>query len=96
MYSLNANVLGTDATIHEHIKKILEREYATKHADGLIYPTVLGMALIDGYDNMRIDLSLSKPDLRRQVHCRVIFYLDRYVPSNKKPQIDGGGFKVSL
>ncbi|TPX45549.1 hypothetical protein SeMB42_g03969 [Synchytrium endobioticum] len=64
---MDKNGIGTDATIHEHIKKILDREYATKHADGLFYPTVLGMALIDGYDNMRIDLSLSKPELRRQM-----------------------------
>jgi DNA topoisomerase-3 len=55
--------IGTDATIHEHIKKVLEREYATKEGN-FFYPTTLGMALVSGYDRMDIDLSLSKPDLR--------------------------------
>jgi DNA topoisomerase-3 len=58
--------IGTDATIHEHIKKILEREYATKEGE-YFYPTTLGMALVTGYDRMDFSLSLSKPDLRAQV-----------------------------
>lgn len=55
--------IGTDATIHEHIKKILERDYANKDGDHFL-PTVLGMALVKGYDKMDIEISLSKPDLR--------------------------------
>jgi DNA topoisomerase-3 len=55
--------IGTDATIHEHIKKILERDYANKD-DGYFYPTTLGMALVSGYDNMDIEIPLSKPELR--------------------------------
>ncbi|KAI8901611.1 DNA topoisomerase [Globomyces pollinis-pini] len=55
--------IGTDSTIHEHIKKILEREYANKEGD-YFFPTTLGMALVCGYDSMNIELSLSKPDLR--------------------------------
>ncbi|KAH9255033.1 hypothetical protein BASA81_006978 [Batrachochytrium salamandrivorans] len=55
--------IGTDATIHEHIKKILDREYARKD-NNYFYPTTLGMALVTAYDEMDIDLSLSKPFLR--------------------------------
>ncbi|KAI8926917.1 DNA topoisomerase [Entophlyctis helioformis] len=55
--------IGTDATIHEHIKKILEREYARKE-NNYFFPTTLGMALVTAYDEMDIDLSLSKPFLR--------------------------------
>lgn len=58
--------IGTDATIHEHIKKILEREYVNKEGD-YFFPTTLGMALVSGYDKMEIDMSLSKPDLRALV-----------------------------
>lgn len=60
---MHARGIGTDATVHEHIKKILDRDYANR--DGNIFkPTVLGMALVTGYDKMNIDISLSKPDLR--------------------------------
>ena len=37
--------IGTDATIHEHIKTIQEREYATKHGQ-IIKPSKLGIALV--------------------------------------------------
>lgn len=57
---------GTDATIHEHIKKIQEREYANKQGDRF-YPTTLGMALVKGYDSMEMALSLSKPYMRSQM-----------------------------
>ncbi|KAJ3276880.1 DNA topoisomerase 3-alpha [Terramyces sp. JEL0728] len=62
--------IGTDATIHEHIKKILEREYVNKEGE-YFYPTTLGMALVCGYDEMGIDLSLSKPDLRAQMESNM-------------------------
>lgn len=62
--------IGTDATIHEHIKKIIDRNYATKE-NGFFYPTTLGMALVTGYDDMNIELSLSKPDLRREMEMNM-------------------------
>lgn len=62
--------IGTDATIHEHIKKILEREYAEKEDTVYFCPTVLGVALIESYDEMDVTLSLSKPVLRSQVPKR--------------------------
>ncbi|KAJ3215748.1 DNA topoisomerase 3-alpha [Clydaea vesicula] len=56
--------IGTDATIHEHIKKILDREYAVKDSSRCFLPTILGVSLITAYDEMDIDLSLAKPYLR--------------------------------
>ncbi|KAJ3370037.1 hypothetical protein HDU91_006698 [Kappamyces sp. JEL0680] len=55
--------IGTDATIHEHIKTIQTREYVNKEGEYFV-PTVLGMSLVMGYDQMSIDISLSRPELR--------------------------------
>jgi DNA topoisomerase-3 len=59
------NFLGTDATIAQHIETILDRGYATK-VNGLFFaPTTLGVALVDAYISM--GLELSKPRLRAEV-----------------------------
>ena len=55
--------IGTDATVPEHIKKQLDRGYATKDAHDLFWPTRLGEALIAGYKRMGL-ANLWKPDLR--------------------------------
>lgn len=55
--------IGTDATIAEHIKKILDREYARK-INNFFEPLPLGLALVMGYDAMGIELA--KPKLRAQ------------------------------
>ncbi|KAI8918611.1 DNA topoisomerase [Powellomyces hirtus] len=55
--------IGTDATIHEHIRKIIDREYTNKEGQYFV-PTVLGMALICAYEEMSLDLSLHRPHLR--------------------------------
>eukprot|EP00842_Homolaphlyctis_polyrhiza_P006873 jgi/Hompol1/775/HPOL_002573-RA len=60
--------IGTDATIHEHIKKILEREYARKE-NGFFFPTTLGMALVTAYEEMDIEMSLSRPLLRSKTEA---------------------------
>ena len=65
-------IIGTDATIHEHIKKILDREYACKNERNLFYPTTLGVSLIEGYNSMGFDLS--KPELRAQVSLRTTMF----------------------
>ncbi|XP_047149813.1 DNA topoisomerase 3-alpha-like, partial [Vigna umbellata] len=44
--------IGTDATMHDHIKKLLDRFYATKDANTRFTPTNLGEALVMGYDDM--------------------------------------------
>ncbi|KAJ1648751.1 DNA topoisomerase 3-alpha [Dispira simplex] len=61
---MQKNGIGTDATIPEHIKKIQEREYAFKQRDSRFCPSTLGVALVEGYDNVGFDLSLTKPYLR--------------------------------
>ncbi|CDY39837.1 BnaC02g42810D [Brassica napus] len=54
--------IGTDATMHDHIKKLLDRGYATKDANTRFSPTNLGEALVMGYDDMGYELW--KPNLR--------------------------------
>lgn len=110
---MDANGIGTDATMAEHIKKIKEREYVYtrpiggggvgNHAQaparggrggrgaraarggrggaasggggggGLeeFIPSVLGVALVDGYDKMGHEISLSKPFLRKEMELRM-------------------------
>ena len=108
---MDANGIGTDATMAEHIAKVQEREYvvARPRAGGAaandgngagrgrgrgrggarggrggrggaqnggggntggvqeFIPTTLGVALIEGYDNVGIETSLGKPFLRKEV-----------------------------
>jgi len=114
---MDANGIGTDATMAEHIAKIKERSYVMTQArsggppaggdsDGeapsatrggrggrargrgrggggrggaagnngggqqsmqVFIPTTLGVALIEGYDNIGFETSLSKPFLRKEV-----------------------------
>ncbi|XP_021641234.1 DNA topoisomerase 3-alpha isoform X3 [Hevea brasiliensis] len=54
--------IGTDATMHDHIKKLLDRFYATKDTSTRFSPTNLGKALVMGYDDMGYELW--KPNLR--------------------------------
>uniref|UniRef100_A0A0D3H449 DNA topoisomerase n=1 Tax=Oryza barthii TaxID=65489 RepID=A0A0D3H449_9ORYZ len=44
--------IGTDATMHDHIKKLLDRCYATKDANTRFSPTNLDEALVMGYNEM--------------------------------------------
>ncbi len=45
--------IGTDATIAQHIKTILDRKYVTKtEPEQRFQPTNLGLALVEGYDSM--------------------------------------------
>jgi len=118
---MDANGIGTDATMAEHIAKIKERNYvqtrkrsgaatggttegdsgATEHAErsgrgrgrgrsrgganagttsgrgagGSVdefIPTTLGVALIEGYENLEFETSLSKPFLRKEVRVHVV------------------------
>jgi DNA topoisomerase III len=46
------NGIGTDATIHEHIKKIKDREYVEKSGPRGLKSTKLGKALIKWYRNL--------------------------------------------
>jgi DNA topoisomerase-3 len=109
---MDANGIGTDATMAEHIAKVQEREYVIARPKGgggapanndngggrgrgrgrggarggrggrggaaqnggggttgvqEFIPTTLGIALIEGYDNVGIETSLGKPFLRKEV-----------------------------
>lgn len=61
---------GTDATIAEHISKIIEREYVVEKQEArtkYLVPSTLGIGLVDGYNQIGFDRSLTKPHLRREV-----------------------------
>ena len=45
---MNNQGIGTDATIHEHIKNVQVREYARKQGVSLV-PTRLGLSLVEVY-----------------------------------------------
>ncbi|KAF1834803.1 prokaryotic type I DNA topoisomerase [Decorospora gaudefroyi] len=108
---MDANGIGTDATMADHIAKIKKREYViarTKTGGGAagrgrgrgrggarggrggrvgaaaaqngggdtggvqeFIPTTLGIALIEGYDNMGFETSLSKPFLRKEMEVQM-------------------------
>ncbi|XP_072978539.1 DNA topoisomerase 3-alpha [Typha angustifolia] len=59
--------IGTDATMHDHIKKLIDRCYATKDSNTRFSPTNLGEALVMGYDDMGYELW--KPYLRSMMEC---------------------------
>lgn len=59
---MDANGIGTDATIATHIKTIQDRNYAVKDEDARFIPTELGIALVEGYNKM--GYQLNKPYLR--------------------------------
>jgi len=71
---MDKNGIGTDATIHEHIKKVIEREYAYKDKQ-LFFPSSLGVALVEGYNQM--GYQLNKPNLRAMVHN--FFFLFNFI-----------------
>ena len=62
--TMDKNGIGTDATIHDHIKKVLDRSYAKQRPDRRFEPTPLGLGLVEGYDSFGLENSLTKPNLR--------------------------------
>ena len=75
---MDANGIGTDATMAEHISKIKERCYVNTQPRGSgrnsvqeFIPTYLGVALIEGYDNVGLDVSVSKPFLRKEMELKM-------------------------
>lgn len=66
---MDKNGIGTDATIAEHIKKIIDRQYVVTQKQGKInylIPSTLGMGLVEGYEGMEVSQHLCKPMLRRE------------------------------
>ena len=75
---MDANGIGTDATMSDHIAKIKERSYVDTRPRGggrnavpEFIPTYLGVALIEGYDNVGLDVSVSKPFLRKETELKM-------------------------
>lgn len=73
---MDRNGIGTDATIAEHIAKIIEREYVVLLKEGqtnYLIPSELGMGLVEGYNAIEFDgnKSLCKPLLRRETEERM-------------------------
>jgi DNA topoisomerase-3 len=72
---MDSNGIGTDATIADHIEKILAREYITKVKTKsgksfreTLQPTVLGYGLADGFSKIGFeDISLTKPFMRKDM-----------------------------
>lgn len=58
---MEKNEIGTDSTIHEHIKTIQDRKYAVKQ-NFYFVPTNLGIKLVQSY--MDMEVYLYKPTLR--------------------------------
>lgn len=67
---MDKNGIGTDTTIAQHIDTIINREYVIpRMEDSVKYlvPSTFGIALVNGYNDIGFDRSLSKPQLRREV-----------------------------
>ena len=67
---MDKNGIGTDATIAQHIQTITDRGYVIERMEGAIkylVPSTLGIGLVEGYNEIGFDKSLSKPQLRRDV-----------------------------
>lgn len=61
---------GTDATIAQHIQTIVDRKYVIERMQGAtkyLVPSTLGIGLVEGYNEIGFDRSLSRPELRREV-----------------------------
>ncbi|KAI0675385.1 DNA topoisomerase [Trametes maxima] len=67
--------IGTDATIAQHIQTIVDRGYVIERMHGAtkyLVPSTLGIGLVEGYDAIGFDQSLSKPELRRETERRMV------------------------
>jgi len=67
---MDKNGIGTDATIAQHIDTIIGREYVIPRMEGSVkylVPSTFGIGLVNGYNDIGFDRSLSKPQLRREV-----------------------------
>ena len=64
IHLMETHSIGTDATIAEHIKKVLERSYVEKRGQ-CFHPTQVGSMLLKGYVDVGFDLG--KPELRAEM-----------------------------
>lgn len=76
---MDKNGIGTDATIAEHIARIIDREYVQTSGAGAtkyLVPSKLGIGLVEGYNKIGFDRSLTKPHLRRETEHRMQLICD--------------------
>ncbi|KAI0775801.1 DNA topoisomerase [Trametes elegans] len=67
--------IGTDATIAQHIQTTIDRGYVIERMQGstkYLVPSTLGIGLVEGYDAIGFEQSLSKPELRRETERRMV------------------------
>ncbi|KAG5639039.1 hypothetical protein H0H81_007652 [Sphagnurus paluster] len=72
---MDKNGIGTDATIAQHIQTIIDRDYVIEKIEGntkYLIPSKLGIGLIEGYNQMGLNKSLSKPQLRRETERSMV------------------------
>ncbi|KDQ27457.1 hypothetical protein PLEOSDRAFT_1041188 [Pleurotus ostreatus PC15] len=77
---MDKNGIGTDATIAQHIETIVQREYVVERFEGQVkylVPSTLGIGLIEGYNQIGFDKSLSKPQLRRETERAMVQVCER-------------------
>ncbi|KAI5180995.1 DNA topoisomerase III [Nematocida sp. AWRm80] len=60
---MDQNGIGTDATIHDHIQKIKDRNYIYSDTTSALKSTWIGKGLIKGYKE--IEIPVGQPDLRK-------------------------------
>ncbi|GLB36997.1 putative introduces a single-strand break via transesterification at a target site in duplex DNA [Lyophyllum shimeji] len=77
---MDKNGIGTDATIAQHIQTIIDRDYVIEQMEGntkYLIPSKLGIGLIEGYNQIGLDKSLSKPQLRRETERSMVQVCER-------------------
>ncbi|CUA68183.1 DNA topoisomerase III [Rhizoctonia solani] len=77
---MDKNGIGTDATIAQHIQTIIDRQYVISRQEGstkYLVPSTLGIGLIEGYNRIGFDKSLSKPLLRRETERMMVQVCER-------------------
>ncbi|KAG9125830.1 DNA topoisomerase, partial [Ceratobasidium sp. 392] len=80
LWQLKTYQLGTDATIAQHIQTIIDRQYVIARQEGAtkyLVPSTLGIGLVEGYNRIGFDKSLSKPLLRRETERMMVQVCDR-------------------
>jgi DNA topoisomerase III len=69
---MDRNQIGTDATIHDHIKKIFDRKYIVESKSRELLPTNMGLIISNYYDSFDQNYSLTKPALRSKLETKVL------------------------
>ncbi|EJD03211.1 prokaryotic type I DNA topoisomerase [Fomitiporia mediterranea MF3/22] len=77
---MDKNGIGTDATIAQHIQMVTDRGYVIERMEGVVkylVPSTLGIGLVEGYNEIGFERSLSKPQLRRDTERAMVQVCER-------------------